>query len=120
MLSVCDPTWGPPPASPSNPTKLAACCGCQALPLDTRAELLHLPAGADFALCALHAGASRDTRLRQPVRLEAYEVAQALDCDAAAAGAWLAAATPFAHYVLSRRNRAETWVAAGGVGLAAR
>ena len=52
----------------------------QALPLDTRAELLHLPAGADFALCALHAGASRDTRLRQPVRLEAYEVAQALDC----------------------------------------
>ena len=76
----------------------------QALPLDTRAELLHLPAGADFALCALHAG----------------EVAQALDCDAAAAGAWLAAATPFAHYVLSRRNRAETWVAAGGVGLAAR
>ena len=66
------------------------------------------------------AGASRDTRLRQPVRLEAYEVAQALDCDAAAAGAWLAAATPFAHYVLSRRNRAETWVAAGGVGLAAR
>ena len=85
-----------------------------------RAELLHLPAGADFALCALHAGASRDTRLRQPVRLEAYEVAQALDCDAAAAGAWLAAATPFAHYVLSRRNRAETWVAAGGVGLAAR
>ena len=92
----------------------------QALPLDTRAELLHLPAGADFALCALHAGASRDTRLRQPVRLEAYEVAQALDCDAAAAGAWIAAATPFAHYVLSRRNRAETWVAAGGVGLAAR
>lgn len=78
----------------------------QALPLDTRAELLHLPAGADFALCALHAGASRDTRLRQPVRLEAYEVAQALDCDAAAAGAWLAAATPFAHYVL-----------AGGIGL---
>lgn len=54
----------------------------QALPLETRAELLHLPA--------------------------------------AAAGAWLAAATPFAHYVLSRRNRAKTWVAAGGVGLAAR
>lgn len=57
----------------------------QALPLDTRAELLHLPAGADFALCALQAGASRDTRLRQPVRLEACEIAQALDCDAAAA-----------------------------------
>ena len=77
----------------------------QALPLDTRAELLHLPAGADFALCALQAGASRDTHLRQPVHLEACEVAQALDCDAAAAGAWLAAATPFAHYVLSRLRR---------------
>ena len=32
----------------------------QALPLDTRAELLHLPAGADFALCA--------PRRRQPRR----------------------------------------------------
>ncbi len=31
MLAVCDPTWGLPPASPSNPPKLAACCGCRSL-----------------------------------------------------------------------------------------
>ncbi len=101
MLAVCDPTWGLPPASSSDPTKLAACCGCRSL-------CARSWTAADFALCALQAGASRDTHLRQPVRLEACAVAQALDCDAAAAGAWLAAATPFAHYVLSRRNRAET------------
>lgn len=79
----------------------------QALPLAARLELLQRPAGAEFALCAAQAGASRHTQQREPVRLQSEQVAKALECDAAAARAWLAAATPFAHYVLGKLHRTE-------------
>lgn len=77
----------------------------QALPVATRLKLLQVPAGPEFALLARSAGASRDTRTREPARLQVEDVAKALDCDAATARAWLAAATPFAHYVLDKLRK---------------
>ncbi len=71
-----------------------------ALSMAARLQLLQVPAGSEFAMLAVEAGATRDTRLRKPVCLGAAQVAQALDCDAAAARDWRAAATPFAQYVL--------------------
>lgn len=72
----------------------------QALSLAARQQLLQAPAGSDFAMLAVEAGATRDSRLREPVRIDAGKVAETLDCDAAAARDWLATATPFAHYAL--------------------
>lgn len=79
----------------------------QALSLATRLELLQLPAGAEFARWAVQAGAHRDTRVRAPVRLTIEELVRALRCDATGATAWLAGATPFAHYVLHKARRTE-------------
>ena len=79
----------------------------QALSEAARLQLLQLAAGAEFALRATQAGASRDARMREPVQLNAAEAAQALDCGAAAARTWLAAATPFAHYALGQRSKME-------------
>lgn len=72
----------------------------QALSIAARQQLLQMPAGAEFAMLAVEAGATRDTRLRKPVCFDAAQVAQALDCDAATARNWLAVATPFAQYAL--------------------
>lgn len=79
----------------------------QGLPAAMRLHLLELPEGVEFALRAARAGASRDSRTREPVRPDATDVAQVLDCGAAAARAWLAAATPFAQYTLAKQRVPE-------------
>lgn len=79
----------------------------QTLSRAARLELLELAPGTEFVLRAVERGANRDTGLRKPVCIDAAEAAQLLDCDADVAGAWLAVATPFAHYVLTKlRNTA--------------
>lgn len=79
----------------------------QALPLAVRAALLHQSSGPAFALLAGQAGATTDMRINKQIRLQIEEIAQALNCDRAAADAWLVSATPFAHYALDKRRKIE-------------
>lgn len=74
----------------------------QALSLAARQQLLQAPAGSEFAKRAVDVGATRDNRLRKPVRMDAAKVAETLGCDAAAARHWLEAATPFAQYAIAK------------------
>lgn len=90
----------------------------QALSMAARLQLLQLRAGSEFAMRAVEAGATHDTRLRKPVRCDAAQVAQALDCKAAAAQACLTAATPFAQYALVKLSKTgRAWAGAADVPL---
>ncbi len=74
----------------------------QARPMAMRLELLQVPAGPEFARRAQASGARRDGRAGEPASLQVSDVASALDCDDAAAPAWLAAAGLFALYAIAK------------------
>lgn len=74
----------------------------QSLPHERRLELLTLPAGDEFRIAALLAGATRH-EANQPPMPSLERIAEVLGCGLMRASSWLVDSSAFSRYVLAHR-----------------